>query len=269
MATELLSAMSAGAWYVDGCATMPDINALLLFPPQVSELPEGGRLITLYFPADFRERMTDMGLDTACFTASVVWTLSTFIPSVGAVRIYTGSALMDSLDSGVFGAQAFEEGMIRRRYFREGLRDNAHILLARDGKLVRMRRSVAAADAENPTTMLALMMAGPGGEEQALRVQPVLPQGLDATDILSIGLENGVLLVNLSPRFEREIRRLGGEEERLCCYALVNSLCDAMGTTRVRFFWNGEQKETLAGTVWWDGEFLVNHALDEQGGQGL
>ena len=42
-----------------------------------------------------------------------------------------------------------------------------------------------------------------------------------------------------------------------------------MGTTRVRFFWNGEQKETLAGTVWWDGEFLVNHALDEQGGQGL
>ena len=269
LAAELLTAMSSGPQYVDGCAPMPDINELLLFPPQVSELPEGGRLITLYFPLDLEEELAGSGLEPACFVASIVWTLSTFIPSIGAVRIYKGSTLMTGMNSDAFGNQSFENGLIRRRQFRDGLRDRAGLLLARDGRLVRVRRSVPAAAAEDPRTVLTLMMDGPDEEEQALRLRPVLPPGLDGTDILGIALENGVLLVNLSPRFEREIRRLGGEEERLCCYAMVNALCGATGAIRVRFFWLGEQKETLAGTVWWDGDFLVNHALDEQGGRGL
>ncbi len=263
LAEGLLTALSSGAQYVDGCAAMPDIGSLMLSPPQVSELPEGGRMITLYLPADFRQQLEDMGLNPACFVASLVWTLSTFIPSVGAVRIFAGSTAMLSMDSEVFGVQFFDNGMIRRRQFRDGLRDRTGVTMARSGKLIRVRRSVKPGQAVSPVDILVLMMQGPAVRERNAGVQPVLPAGLDGTDILGIGLEDDVLLLNLSPRFEREVRRLTGDEERLCCYGLVNALCEATGAARVRFFWNGEQKELLAGTIWWDGEFMENHALDE------
>ena len=263
LASGLLSALSSGAQYVQNACDMPDLTALLSLPPQVTPLAEGGRQITLHFPQDLPAQLQAAGIDMSCFVASVTWTLSTFIPSVGAVRIYTGSTLMTALSSPAFGNLAFEDGQIRRRQFRDGLRDQTSVLMSNGSRLVRVRRDVAAANVRNPLTLLQLMMVGPGEAEVAQGIRPPLPAGLDTTDIVGIAVEDGTLLVNLSPRFASGIRGMDASAERLCCYALVDTLCEAVGVQRVRFYWYGEVLETLGGEIAWDGVFLLNRALIE------
>ena len=263
LASGLLSALSSGAQYVQNACAMPDLTAMLTLPPQVTPLTEGGRQITLHFPQDLEAQLQASGIDLSCFVASITWTLSTFIPSVGAVRIYTGSTLMTALSSPAFGQLAFEEGLIRRRQFREGLRDQTSVLMVRGDRLVRVRRDVSAASVRHAATLLKLMMLGPSEAEVAQSILPPLPAGLDETDFLGIAVEDGTLLVNLSPRFASGVRSMDASSERLCCYALVNTLCEAFGVQRIRFFWYGEVEETLGGAIAWDGAFLLNRALIE------
>ena len=136
-------------------------------------------------------------------------------------------------------------------------------LMSNGSRLVRVRRDVAAANVRNPLTLLHLMMVGPGEAEVAQGIRPPLPAGLDTTDIVGIAVEDGTLLVNLSPRFASGIRGMDASAERLCCYALVDTLCEAVGVQRVRFYWYGEVQETLGGEIAWDGVFLLNRALIE------
>ena len=263
LASGLLSAMSSGAQYLEGTITLPDITNLLSLPPEIAELPEGGRMISLYFPSDLESILDEEGIDYGCFVAAVTWTLTTFIPSVGAIRFFTGSTLLTALSSPLFGSLAFENGLIRRRQFRTGLRDQTVVALQRGGKLTDVRRSVTADGVQNPRTLLELLMAGPTEPEQREGIRATLPLGLDSTDILGIGVEDGVLLLNLSPRFERLVRQLDPEAERLCCYAMITTLCDALEVSRVRFFWNGEAAERLGGEIYWGGEFMLNHSIKE------
>ena len=53
----LLSALSAGADSLSGAADMPDLNSLLLFMPEVTDLDSGGRRITLHFTANIKDRI--------------------------------------------------------------------------------------------------------------------------------------------------------------------------------------------------------------------
>ena len=58
---------------------------------------------------------------------------------------------------------------------------------------------------------------------------------------------------------------MGKDQETLICYSMVNTLCRNTGMKRVRFFFEGEQAETVAGTVYWAGEFMYNIGLAEKG----
>ena len=46
---------------------------------------------------------------------------------------------------------------------------------------------------------------------------------------------------------------------------MVNTLCKNTGMKRVRFFFEGEQVEYVAGTLYWAGEFMYNIGLAEKG----
>ena len=57
------------------------------------------------------------------------------------------------------------------------------------------------------------------------------------------------------------IREYGAEKEALLCYSMVNTLCLNSGMKRVCFFFDGEQTETIAGEIYWGGEFIYNPGL--------
>ena len=263
LAAGLLSAMSSGSQYHSGTAAMPDIVSLMDLAPEVSELPGGGRLITLYFGNDLDAQLRTLGIDKAAFVACLSWTLTTYIPQVGAIRISVGSAPLNEVTGPAFGKLTFQNGLIYRRQFRDGLREKVSLYMVRDTKLTHMDRYASAADAHSPKALLTLMIEGATDEELRSGLSPALPGGMNSTDILGVGIADGVLLLNLSPRFEQSVRRMEATAQRLCCYAMVDSLCEFLGVTRVRFYWNGEMKENLGTDFCWAGEFMLNHSITQ------
>ena len=114
---------------------------------------------------------------------------------------------------------------------------------------------------ENPRTLLKALMAGPTAREREAGLEATLPGNVFEDDILGIAREGDTLLVNLSESFRAEIQSAGADRERLLCYSMVNTLCTGTGSRRVCFFFEGEQVEQIAGTIYWAGEFLNNPGL--------
>ena len=71
--------------------------------------------------------------------------------------------------------------------------------------------------------------------------------------------------MNLSEGFRSEIQAMGPEAETLICYSMVNTLCRNTGMKRICFFFESDQVEMIAGTIYWAGEFLYNIGLAEKG----
>ena len=101
-----------------------------------------------------------------------------------------------------------------------------------------------------------LMMCGSMGCGPMKVLAESLVNRLD-DDTTVVALEGDTLLLNLSGRFAALIRTEGASYEQLLCYSIVNTLCEAKGLKRVLFFFDGEAAETLGGTLYWGGEFLL------------
>ena len=264
LALGLLQALSSGSQYTQGAAHMPDLLSYLTQDPDVSELPSGGRLLTLRFVSDLTSRLSLLGFDPSAVIGSMVYTLTTFIPGLSAVRIFSGSTLMTSLTGDTFGTLYFEEGQQHRRQYTSGLRDLTQICLARGDSLEMVTRTVPFSSAASPFLLLSLLSKGPTSVEIQEGLESVFPFEMDETDLLGIGISDDLLLLNLSTDCEQAIREMDAASQQRLAYALVITLCNALGTQRVRFFFDSGAPETLGTDVFWGGEFLLNHALLEQ-----
>ena len=65
----------------------------------------------------------------------------------------------------------------------------------------------------------------------------------------------------MSGNFRSAIREAGTGREKLLCYSIVNTLCMNSGLKRVCFFFGEEQAETIAGDIYWAGEFMMNPGI--------
>lgn len=259
MASRLLAALSAWSQSTDGCAALPDIQSLLELSPEVSEHPGGGRVITLRFRSDLEEMLGDVSL--ANFVACVNWTLSTFIPSVRAVRFYIGSSLLTAVSDDPYGLISVPDGMTQRSHFSAGLRELDRIYMARNNRLTLVSRSVSADQAGHPRALLNLMLDGVTAAEAALGITSPFPDSLGSGDVLGISIQGDCLLINLSTHFASQLISMSESEQRLCCYAMTDSLCDSLQLTRVRFYWGSEVHGQLGSPFDWSGEFMLNHTL--------
>ena len=171
---------------------------------------------------------------------------------------------MTSLTGDTFGTLYFEEGQQHRRQYTSGLRDLTQICLARGDSLEMVTRTVPFSSAASPFLLLSLLSKGPTSVEIQEGLESVFPFEMDETDLLGIGISDDLLLLNLSTDCEQAIREMDAASQQRLAYALVITLCNALGTQRVRFFFDSGAPETLGTDVFWGGEFLLNHALLEQ-----
>ena len=205
--------------------------------PTLTELEDGGRLLSLYFVPGLESALNDLGLSSVVMLGAIHRTMTTFIPSVSQVRMYEGSNLITSLTS-------------------DSLLDQASLSLVDGGHLAMTSRVLPCVQAQHPRLLIGQLLDGVTEAEAAHGLASPLPAGLTSADILGLALtEDGTLLVNLSDTFAQALTDYDGSEG-LACYALVNTLCESMGVARVRFFFNGRVRETLAGELYWGGEFL-------------
>lgn len=246
----LLSALSAGADSLSGAADMPDLNSMLLFKPEITDLDSGGRRVTLHFTADVRERIA-AHCDPACMFAAITTTLTSFVPSLQQVCILVGDGALTSLFSPALGSQLFPGALMNRQSFSHALLAQTTVYVPTDGQLSARTLSLPYRSAASPRAVLLAMASVDFA---------ALPAGLTDADILGLSIEGDTLRVNLSARYG-DVLRQSPEQQRLAAYAMVNTLCEMLRTRRVRFYFGGEVAQHLDGDLAWDGEFLYNPAL--------
>ena len=264
MAAAILENLSEGSLYLAGVPEMPDLTSQMIHDPLTSELTDGGRMITLSFREGADEEWAAMGVDPACLAAAICYSLTTFIPGSAGVAIRVGDRPLTTLNSGKIGEVAVLGGLLRRSSFESFLMGQTQVYFAREGNLALAEKSVDRERADSPRAQLAALMEGPGDQDREAGMEAPLPDMVGEEDILGIALEGDVVLVNLSESFRSEIQAWGREKETLLCYSMVNTLCLNTGGKKVCFFFEGEQVETIAGTIYWAGSFDFNTGLCEE-----
>ena len=264
LALGLLSALSAGPRYLKDTCDMPDIAQMMSANPLVADLEDGGRMLNLYFRQDLAQALSSTGVDPACYMASAVATLTTFIPAISSVRVYVGEKTIASLTHPTHGTMNFSGGFMRRADFQSYFMGQSTVFFSRGQQLAAVTRAMPDDDVLSPRALLAALMAGPTQAELDHGIEPSLPEELTADDVLGLSLEGDTLLVNLSSRFAQTVRQQAASWEQVVCYGMVNTLCRATGAARVRFFFDGKILEELGSSLYWGGEFLYNPGLIDQ-----
>ena len=265
LASGLIGAVSDVRRSMAGGQAFPELKGLLLHEPVASELGNGTHLITLSLREDAEALLAEGRTDLACFAAAMTYTLTTFIPGVAAVCIRIGDNPVTELKTGRFDAVTALGGLVTRTAVEPFLMNNVTVYFARNGILCECERPVARRSVDSLRAQMCALMEGPDATEQEEGITATLPDTVREDDILGISVEGDTLLVNLSESFRAEIQEQGKDAETLTCYSIVNTLCKNTGMKRVRFFFEGEQIEYVAGTIYWAGEFMYNIGLAEKG----
>lgn len=264
LAQGLIDALSAGPQELTAAAPMPDVSALLSQPPDVSVGTESnGRTVTLRFAEGLDARLKEVGVDQVSFLASLTYTLTTFIPYLTQVTCVVGGETLTRAFTAENRLLTFPAGDLRRSDFAAYVMDVATLYLVRDARLTRVERSMPYYAARNPRALLLQLLDGPTATESAAGLQSLLPHYLGDADILGFSVAGDTLLINLSATFITGSSGLAPAEERLMAYSIINTLCDATGCRRVRFYFGSAAWDTLCGGVWWNGDFMRNTALVE------
>lgn len=248
----LLEALSNGSETLTDTATMPDFASLQLFLPEVTELENGGRRVTLHLCADAKDRIAAAGCDPACYFAAVTTTLTTFVPSLQQVCVLLGNGALTSLYNSELGSMLFPGALQTRQAFVHALRRQAEVYIPSGGKLERKVLSLPYRQASSPRALLLAMSA-----------EGAIPPGLTDADILGLAVQNGTLLINLSQRYG-DVLLGGGWDQRLAAYSMVNTLGQLLNVRRVRFYFGSEAVDSLGGSLVWSGEFFVSEQLNAQ-----
>lgn len=246
MTETLLLALSDGVETL-GTTDMPDLLALLLRPPEASDLSTGGKRITLCFPADMKERIAAQSIDPAACFAAIVYTLTSFIPSVQQVCILVGDSALTSLYSPAMGSMLFPGGLHARADYAHALMDYVPLTIPDREALFVRAVPMPYRQAASPRAML-------------LRMAQHLPPALTDADVLGLSIDGDTLRINLSERYAQVLQAYPAQQ-RLCAYAIVNTLCHHTGARRVRFYFGGRSVDALDGPLLWSGEFIYNPGL--------
>ena len=267
LTSGLIDEISSVRRSLTGGEKFPELKSLLLHEPVLSELEGSRRILTLSLREDAAEKLEEARTDVACFAAAATLTLTTFIPGIYAVCIRIGGqpVTQEELKTSRFEPISVLSGMVERRTLQQFLMGSVTVYFARNGILCECERPVASGSVNSFRTQLCALMEGPDPTEREEGIRATLPEAVREDDILGISAEGDTLLVNLSESFRAEIQAQGPEAETLICYSMVNTLCRNTGMKRVRFFFEGEQQEYVAGTIYWAGEFMYNIGLAEKG----
>ena len=261
LAAALVDAISETVQRKSGEAVLPNLADYLLHMPVTSVLEDGGKLITVSFRENIGDMLEKWDTDLSCLIAAMTCTLTTFVPGVNAVCVRVGEKLVTEMTSSRYTVGTILGGLIRRETAEMFLTGSANVFFEKDGRLVICEKPVERELTDSPRAVLEAVLEGPDRRELEAGIMPTMPETVGADDILGIAAEGDMLLVNLSDVFRAEIQAAGPEKEALLCYSIVNTLCLNSGMKRVCFFFEGKQAETIAGSLYWGGEFLYNPGM--------
>lgn len=208
--------------------------------PEIVRTEDGYLAIELRMSDALKTALDADGLTLDTYMAMLTDTLMGLVPGVEGLRVMIG------------GRTAAE--LATRSDF-EGCVGAPATLYVMDGTgLSRVQRVLPQAQADDARARLTALMAL---EEELF----ALPDGLTQEDILAVYAGDETIAVNLSSRFRDALAALAPAQERAAVYAMVNTLTEGTRASRVAFFFEGEQVQTLAGGLEMRGTFLRNPGM--------
>ena len=261
LADMLITALSETMKRRTGSEGLPELKAYMRNTPVVTPRENGGRTVNIIFSDDIDQLLDRWNTDLPCLIAAVTCTMITFIPDVEDVSVRIGDTPVTEMSNSYHTTGTILSGMFHRSVAAEFLTGSVNVFCEKDGRLVSCEKPVERELADSPRAILGALLEGPNRRERENGISPTVPEGVREEDIQGIAAEGDTLLVNLSGRFRTMIREYGAEKEALLCYSMVNTLCLNSGMKRVCFFFDGEQTETIAGEIYWGGEFIYNPGL--------
>lgn len=246
----LIDALSSGPDGLKEASDVAPLNQLMIATPEITTLPDGSLRVTLRFTGDLRGWIEAAGADPACAYASIVCTLTTFVPRLQEVCIYTGERPLTSAVARRQGSRLFPGGIHERSGYTGYLMAQTHVYHPAGSTLEKTSAPLPYRSIYSPRALLLAL-----AEDSA-----VIPGAISDADILGLSVSGDTLLINLSARCADALRQ-HPEEQRLTAYAIVNTLCEGLGVKRVRFFFGSEVVSGLGGSLVWSGEFLHNPGL--------
>lgn len=264
----LLDALSQRPQQLANVPVLPDLAGLLSEPPAVQEIAvTGGQRAVLRFRQGLNDALIAAGVPRSVLLAALTYTLTGFVPGISGVTVYIGEELVTSMAPvGVYEGAGetivFAGDVMRRSDFSRFLLDNCTLYFGDgQGRLQAVRRPVPYYETRSARYLLGCLMQGPQTVDGAEGTRAVLPFDLGDADLLGVGLDGNVMLLNLSAHFAASASGYDAQSERLLVYAIVNTLCELPAVRGVSFFINGVQPETLAGGLYLPGDFLRNGSM--------
>lgn len=266
MILTLLEALSGGAEYLSCVPQCPDLSALLSETPTVRE-SSGERTATLAFTSALNDALIEAGITRSVMMASIVYTLTTFMPALAAVEITIGDERITSITPlGLYENAGmtihFKDGLMRRADFPAFLLSNCTLYFANaQGGLTATMRPVPYGQTENVRYLINQLMLGPQPFDSVGGLTATLPEGLKDADLIGISQTGSAQLINFTDRLLTLSQGMDEGQERRMVYAIVNTLSSLRRIKSVAFFISGEQPDTFAGTLYLPGEFLPDPRL--------
>lgn len=266
MAVTLLEALSAGAEQLPNVPVCAQLRGLLTGLPSLQETG-GARRLQLRFSEELNAALINAGITRSVMMASLTYTLTTFLPGIDGIEVMIGSEAITSLTpSGTYsgaGEQiSFADGLMRRRDFSGFLLSECALYFANgNGGLTRVLRPVPFYEAHSPRALFQQLLLGPQPFDSVSGLEAVLPQGMRSADLLGVSYAQQTLILNFSAQWPALCEGLADGAEKRMIYAFVNTLCEMQGVKKTAFFVQGEQPETLAGSIYLPGDFLPNQDI--------
>ena len=239
----LLDALSFGAEDLPNVPDLPDLNGLLTEEIQVTEASgTGQRVVQLHFEAALNNALVSAGITRSVFVASLVSTLSAFLPGTSLCAITIGEEQITSLiPAGLYEGSgqtiSFSGGNMRYSDFTGFLLTNVALYFVDESLNVTPTvRSIPSTWVCSPRKLFEQMLEGIKYYDTEKQISTILPEDVSSADLIGISQEGDTLLLNFSQRFLTECEKLSYEQESALIYTIVNTMTEIYSVKRVRFY---------------------------------
>lgn len=226
--------------------------------PDIVRTADGAyRAIELQLDADLLDALEERSLTLGVYLAALTDTLMGFVPGVEGLQVSVGGEMVTALaaEQTPGGEElVFAQTLATRQDFARYVGTPCTLYAADGEKLERVTRVIGQERQSVPRQRLLAQM-------RLLQEGGMLSEGLGDGDILAVSVREEDTLVNLSGAFADALSSLTPQQERAVVYAMVNALTEGARQQSVRFFFDGEQRQTLAGSLEMRGSLVRNPGM--------
>lgn len=254
-ASSLLLALTRAPQTEGAVTAIPMQETLLAKKSQITETASGDRILSVSLDNSALTALNESGHDRYLYLASIVLTLTSFLPEVDGVTLEIGGKPITEVPVKNSENQKFPSGIMKRSDFAHLIGKNVTLYFANeDGMLAPETRALPIRSASSPRALIGALMEGPRDPS----LLPVFPKGAKSTDILGIRISSNAANVNLSSKIYRLAQAFTPAQEELFVFSIVNTLSNLRNVSGVRLYFDGETGSILTHNVWLEGVLLKN-----------